>query len=139
MIDIDRFKSVNDNYGHPVGDQVIRSLAWLLRGRLRNTDLIGRYGGEEFIVALAGVDLGQAICLLERIREDFASCRTPTPEARCAPASVAASPRCPTTSTAAALIEAADAALLEAKRERPQPLVMAPGTPSRRSVARMCR
>ena len=63
MIDIDRFKSINDNYGHPVGDQVIRSLAWLLRGRLRNSDLIGRYGGEEFIIALGGVDMGQAMTL----------------------------------------------------------------------------
>ncbi len=95
MIDIDRFKSINDNYGHPVGDQVIRSLAWLLRGRLRNSDLIGRYGGEEFIIALGGVDMGQAMTLLDRIREDFRACRTPTAAAPCAPASVAASPPCP--------------------------------------------
>lgn len=46
MIDIDHFKAVNDTYGHPVGDQVIRGLAWLLKGRLRSTDMIGRYGGE---------------------------------------------------------------------------------------------
>src|SRR6476469_3367888 len=52
MIDIDHFKSINDTYGHPVGDQVIRGLAWLLKGRLRSIDLIGRYGGEEFIIAL---------------------------------------------------------------------------------------
>ena len=71
MIDIDRFKMVNDTYGHPVGDQVIRSLAWLLRGRLRNTDLIGRYGGEEFIVALPGIAPAHAQRLLEQIREDF--------------------------------------------------------------------
>lgn len=137
MIDIDRFKSVNDNYGHPVGDQVIRSLAWLLRGRLRSSDLLGRYGGEEFIIALADVDLDRAHCLLERIREDFSL--LPHAHARGA---LRVSFSCgiaalPDYTTAATLIEAADAALLEAKRSGRNRLVMAPGTPSRRSVARM--
>ena len=117
MIDIDRFKSINDNYGHPVGDQVIRSLAWLLRGRLRNSDLIGRYGGEEFIIALGGVDMGQAMTLLDRIREDFS--RLPHAHGRgarrasfsCGIAAV------PSYVTASALIEAADEALLQAKRD----------------------
>ena len=117
MIDIDRFKSINDNYGHPVGDQVIRSLAWLLRGRLRNTDLIGRYGGEEFIVALGGVDIGQATALLERIREDFS--QLPHAHSRGA---LRASFSCgiaavPHYLTGGALIEAADEALLQAKRD----------------------
>lgn len=117
MIDIDRFKLINDNYGHPVGDQVIRSLAWLLRGRLRNTDLIGRYGGEEFIVALSGVEIGQAIILLDRIREDFAE--LPHAHARGA---LRASFSCgvaaiPVQLTGSSLIEAADEALLQAKRD----------------------
>jgi diguanylate cyclase (GGDEF)-like protein len=117
MIDIDRFKSINDNYGHPVGDQVIRSLAWLLRGRLRNTDLIGRYGGEEFIVALGSVEIGQAIILLDRIREDFSE--LPHAHARGA---LRASFSCgvaaiPAYLTGSSLIEAADEALLQAKRD----------------------
>src|SRR6476661_2748795 len=73
MIDIDHFKSINDTYGHPVGDQVIRGLAWLLKGRLRSIDLIGRYGGEEFIIALPEVNLDQARSVIERIREDFSA------------------------------------------------------------------
>ncbi|HEX9392408.1 MAG TPA: diguanylate cyclase [Usitatibacteraceae bacterium] len=73
MLDIDHFKSVNDTYGHPVGDQVIRSLAWLLKGRLRATDIIGRYGGEEFLVVLRGADADEAHAVLDRIRRDFAN------------------------------------------------------------------
>ena len=52
MIDIDFFKKVNDNYGHPAGDRVIKSLSRLLRQRLRGADVIGRYGGEEFAVTI---------------------------------------------------------------------------------------
>jgi len=116
MIDIDHFKSINDNYGHPVGDQVIRSLAWLLRGRLRNSDLIGRYGGEEFIVALPESKIERAIALFNRIREDFSA--LPHTHAN---GSVQATFSCglatlPGYASASELIEAADHALLEAKR-----------------------
>lgn len=71
MIDIDRFKSINDEHGHPVGDQVIRNIAWLLKGRLRATDIVGRYGGEEFVVALRGLNIDDAYHVMDRIRRDF--------------------------------------------------------------------
>ncbi len=71
MLDIDHFKSVNDSFGHPVGDQVIRSLAWLLKGRLRTSDIVGRYGGEEFLLVLRDSSMAASIAVLERIRRDF--------------------------------------------------------------------
>ncbi|MDR3322896.1 MAG: diguanylate cyclase [Zoogloeaceae bacterium] len=71
MLDIDHFKNVNDTHGHPVGDQVIRSLAWLLKQRLRHNDIVGRYGGEEFVVGLVSSRPGSAVEILDRIREDF--------------------------------------------------------------------
>jgi len=73
MLDIDHFKSVNDTWGHPVGDQVIRGLAWLLKGRMRTNDLIGRYGGEEFILALPDATPKKAHAVIERIRADFSA------------------------------------------------------------------
>jgi diguanylate cyclase (GGDEF)-like protein len=116
MIDIDRFKSVNDTYGHPVGDQVIRSLAWLLKGRLRSTDMIGRYGGEEFIVATPDVDIDRAYAVIDQIRAHFANLPHAHTEGVLRvtfSAGIAAYPAC---GTAKDLIEAADDALLEAKR-----------------------
>ena len=71
MIDIDHFKRVNDTWGHPTGDQVIRSMAWLLKQRLRSTDVVGRYGGEEFVVMLPSSGLAEARQLLDAIRQDF--------------------------------------------------------------------
>lgn len=75
MIDIDNFKLINDTYGHPTGDRVIVTLARLLQQRLRKTDIIGRYGGEEFVVVLPDTDMEAARDVLDRIRESFAMIR----------------------------------------------------------------
>lgn len=72
MLDIDHFKKVNDVYGHLTGDQVISSLANLLRQQLRKTDLIGRYGGEEFLLVLPECQLDKACQVVNQLREAFA-------------------------------------------------------------------
>lgn len=71
MIDIDDFKRVNDSYGHPVGDQVLIALARALRQRLRTSDVVGRYGGEEFAIVLPDTSRESARSLLDLLREDF--------------------------------------------------------------------
>lgn len=78
MIDLDKFKSVNDTYGHPVGDRVLKSLARVLQQRLRKTDIIGRYGGEEFAVILPETNGVDAFKVLDTIREDFSKIRQRT-------------------------------------------------------------
>lgn len=71
MIDVDHFKSVNDTYGHLIGDQVLLALARVLQQRLRNSDLVGRYGGEEFAVIMNDVSLAEAGEIMDELREDF--------------------------------------------------------------------
>ncbi len=73
MLDIDHFKQVNDNYGHGAGDRVIKSLARLLKQRLRNTDTVGRYGGEEFAMILPQTSLEEAISVVDEVRAHFAA------------------------------------------------------------------
>jgi len=70
LCDVDHFKGVNDNYGHPVGDEVLRQVARVLRTAVRVIDIPARYGGEEFAVVLESTDLEGALHLAERIRED---------------------------------------------------------------------
>ncbi|MEN9240638.1 MAG: diguanylate cyclase, partial [Thermostichales cyanobacterium SZTDM-1c_bins_54] len=72
MIDLDHFKTVNDSYGHASGDGVLKSLARLLRQRLRQTDIIGRYGGEEFAVILPNTTPVAAVQVMNEIRDGFA-------------------------------------------------------------------
>lgn len=72
MLDLDHFKRINDTYGHATGDMVIKALSNLLRHRLRNTDIIGRYGGEEFVIVLPECSLDKAVEVLEALSQDFA-------------------------------------------------------------------
>ena len=69
MVDLDKFKSVNDTYGHQVGDEVLRQLAEILRAEAREIDHIGRYGGEEFMYLLPGTSLDEAVVFAERVRK----------------------------------------------------------------------
>lgn len=71
-LDIDHFKRINDQHGHQVGDQVLRETAGLIREQLRNSDVLGRYGGEEFAVLLPNTSSRSAMEIAERIREDIA-------------------------------------------------------------------
>ncbi len=73
MIDIDFFKQINDHYGHPLGDQVLIHLAQLLRTSFRKSDVIGRFGGEEFAVFLPGASLEHAKLLMDNFRQRLAS------------------------------------------------------------------
>lgn len=71
MLDIDKFKRVNDTYGHQTGDVVIATLAHLLRRGLRATDILGRYGGEEYLVLLPDTDAKNAAIKLNLLRQEF--------------------------------------------------------------------
>jgi len=68
MLDIDHFKKINDNYGHPAGDEVIRQLAQLIEDVSRETDICGRYGGEEFAILLPDTASANVMVLAQRIR-----------------------------------------------------------------------
>lgn len=130
MIDIDRFKSINDSYGHPIGDQVIRNLAWLLKGHLRTHDLIGRYGGEEFLIALPGVTLKQACAVIDRIRTDFLSLPHTHAQGSLYASFSSGVAIYSDGDSADSLTEAADNALLQAKRNGRNRIEKAPSLPA---------
>src|SRR5450759_3715126 len=73
LTDIDHFKKVNDTYGHPTGDAVLRRVAAILKASARKIDIVARYGGEEFALVLEGTDRAGARQLAERIREEVAA------------------------------------------------------------------
>jgi diguanylate cyclase (GGDEF)-like protein len=117
MIDIDHFKRVNDTYGHPMGDQVIRSVAWLLKQRLRKTDAVGRYGGEEFLVILPQANAERARQLLDRIRIDFSHFSHPVKNTAFACTFSCGIAQLASGVSSQTLIKQADAALYEAKHQ----------------------
>ena len=117
MIDLDRFKAINDNYGHPYGDEVLRRVADSIRDALRKSDSAYRLGGEEFAVVARETDLGGAQLLAERLRERVAATLS---EADGDPVGVTASFGVAELGTKqpdiARLVATADAALYHAKR-----------------------
>jgi diguanylate cyclase (GGDEF)-like protein len=71
LFDLDHFGAINKRYGHQVGDQILRSFAAVLRSRVRASDLLARFGGEEFIVILDGANRDEAVRLADEIRIEF--------------------------------------------------------------------
>ena len=116
IADLDDFKTVNDRFGHPAGDLVLREFARTLADGVRDIDIAGRWGGEEFLLLLPGTDLEGAARVAERIRRAFADrfvlSTDGEPIAATASFGVAA---CPESADAADLLRAADAALYRAK------------------------
>ncbi len=117
MIDIDHFKSVNDTYGHPVGDHVLVGLSNLLTGAIRTEDLAARYGGEEFVLVCRGISAPVAQTVVNRIRRmiEKTSLVTDHPERSVTISAGVASVPHPRIGDAQALVDASDKALYEAK------------------------
>jgi diguanylate cyclase (GGDEF)-like protein len=116
LADVDHFKSVNDEFGHPAGDAVLRKVAALFTEALREIDVAGRWGGEEFALILPGTDLEGGLQLAERLRAALATrpLRVDQAEIRVTASFGVAS--FPEHVSERAIVAAADAALYEAKR-----------------------
>jgi diguanylate cyclase (GGDEF)-like protein len=116
MADIDCLKQINDQYGHPAGDAVLRQVARCIQLELREYDGIGRFGGEEFMFVLPGCDAAAAVVAMERVRLRIRA--TPVPWGGASiPVAVSAGVAwtAPEGLNAAGLIQAADDALYRAK------------------------
>ena len=129
MIDVDRFKSINDNHGHASGDMVLREVADRLRSQLRAADVVARYGGEEFLVVLADAPPGEAEAIAERLRAALECTPVPTVQSQ---ASVTVSIGLAITAigvNAAEAVAAADKALYKAKESGRNRVELAPRMP----------
>ncbi|MCX7746019.1 MAG: diguanylate cyclase [Clostridia bacterium] len=124
MLDIDNFKSINDTYGHLAGDNVLKQVAEIIRSSIREIDLAGRYGGEEFVIVAPETSLNGALRLAERIRYNVENTRLHLDNKnKNISATISAGVRCKIPSKAydisketKPLIDEADAALYQAKR-----------------------
>ncbi|HKR77103.1 MAG TPA: GGDEF domain-containing protein [Rhodanobacter sp.] len=117
MIDADHFKAINDRFGHAGGDRVLAALATCIGGHLRASDVLGRAGGEEFLVLLPDTDAAGAGALAERMRQQVARLRPLLGgEAQTITISIGVAARLPQDHHADALIHRADRALYTAKR-----------------------
>ena len=136
MADLDRFKRINDQYGHAAGDAVLRETGRRLREFYRTSDLVARYGGEEFLIGMFDTD-ARALHRLDTFQQEFASTPIVLPNGRAVSVTMsiglASFPHDAT--TAAELVAIADARMYEAKRTHtPAPLDFTRGRPPRRAA-----
>ncbi|WP_329056885.1 GGDEF domain-containing protein [Amycolatopsis sp. NBC_01488] len=119
MIDLDWFKRINDNHGHPVGDEVLAKVATVVTKAVRQGDTVGRYGGEEFAALLPGVEEDELRAIAEPIRTRIRALRITAPTGELIPLTVtvgaALHPEIPEPSLDG-LVRAADNALYAGKR-----------------------
>jgi diguanylate cyclase (GGDEF)-like protein len=125
LIDLDHFKQINDTYGHPVGDQVLKCVTSKIQSEIRKVDIFGRYGGEEFVLLLVGADAISAQELMERIRNVIADLAAPAPDVRKQVTISVGIAQYEKGMTIAALIAKADTMLYQAKRDGRNRVVIA--------------
>lgn len=120
LIDLDKFKRINDRYGHDVGDIALKTMARLTSKMIRNKDIFGRYGGEEFLILLPETGMEDAKVLAERIRKEIESAQIGLPDGE-EPIKMTVSIGCASNRGASdhveSIIKAADKALYQAKNE----------------------
>ncbi len=125
LLDIDQFKQINDRYGHPAGDRVLTNLSRLLKQRLRKSDIVGRYGGEEFGIVLPDTSPEEAAKVVDNLRRVFQSLHYEADGEKFQvtfSCGIAAWPDCRCSSS---LVDAADRALYLAKRAGRNRIVLA--------------
>jgi diguanylate cyclase (GGDEF)-like protein len=113
MLDVDHFKQYNDEFGHPAGDEVLRTVVRTIREGIREQDVVARYGGEEFVVLLPSTCAEASMVLAERLRTLIEA--IPWPK-RPVTASLGVATTGPDIPDSNALVEAADQALYRSKR-----------------------
>jgi diguanylate cyclase (GGDEF)-like protein len=130
-LDLDNFKAINDQHGHPAGDTILTKVAATIQSYLRPTDQLARYGGEEFVVLLPGLDYAAANTVVERIRAGVAGLAITLSQSETASVTLSAGLATYRDDaygqiTATDLVHAADQALYEAKRQGRNRVVQAP-------------
>ncbi|MDE2516845.1 MAG: PleD family two-component system response regulator [Rhodospirillales bacterium] len=132
MIDVDHFKQVNDEFGHPTGDRALRAIADTLRANVRVFDSLARYGGEEFVVVMPGTTTEAAMVAAERLREAVEEMVfEAVPGQRCRlTASIGVADTEDTPCSPQTLLQAADQALYQAKRAGRNRVALAGSVPS---------
>jgi two-component system, cell cycle response regulator len=125
IVDIDHFKSVNDGHGHDAGDAVLREVAGRMVDSVRLEDMVGRWGGEEFLVVLPNTAAQGAAELAERLRQVVAGEPCPLPDGGAVPVTISLGCAASVIDDAATLVRSADAAMYEAKESGRNRVVVA--------------
>ena len=125
VLDVDRFKSINDSHGHHTGDLVLQRLVAVFQSVLRNTDLICRYGGDEFVIVLSNTDAEGGLYVAERIRQKVENLRVQVGNVNLVLSTSIGLTELRLDDDASTVFERADAALLLAKQSGRNNVILA--------------